>query len=87
MGRGGIAESVPSITDQRVEVNVLNSLPVGVVLPVHATAAGGGSHVDPVGRSIAGSPEALALDKGLGQIDPMTVLELPICGEHPKRSA
>src|SRR5437773_2469721 len=59
---GGIAaESLLGITDQRVEVHVFDGLTVSLVLPVHATATGGLSHVDPVGRSIASSAKTMGV--------------------------
>ena len=59
---GGIAaESLLGITDQRVEVHVFDGLTVSLVLPVHATATGGLSHVDPVGRSIASSAKTISV--------------------------
>jgi hypothetical protein len=80
---GGIAESLPGIPGQGVEVNVFDGLPVGVVLSVHATAAGGGAHVDPVGRSIASAAKALRVYQGFQQPGTIPISGLPVLGHLP----
>ena len=36
------------ITDQRIDIDVFDGVGVGFVLPIHATASGGLSNIDPV---------------------------------------
>ena len=55
------AEPLPGITNQRINVDVFDGLTVSFVFPVHASAASGLPHIDPVGRSVAGSSKAMGV--------------------------
>src|SRR5215468_5632941 len=77
------AESLPGITDHRVEIDVLDGLTVRPVFPVHATATGGWSHVDPVGRSIAGSAKTMGVYQGFQQQGTVSIVTLPVLRHAP----
>src|SRR5713101_7311846 len=73
---------LPGITDQRIDIDVLDGLTVGFVLSVHATAPGGRPEVGPVGGPIAGSAKAICVHQRLQQRT-MAISSLPVVRHLP----
>src|SRR5271157_442853 len=53
------------------------------MLPVHATASGGLSDMDPVGGAIAGSAKTFRIHQGLQQQGTTPVADLPVAWHSP----
>ncbi len=83
---GTLAQTLAKVLTKRPHINVFDRYP-REARAVVAAAALGLTQPAPVGRSIARPAETLALNKCLGQVDRVTIFELPISGEHRQRSA
>ena len=74
---------LPRVAHQRIKVNIFDRLAVGIVVALHAAAPGGLSHIDPVGRSAAGSANAVPIHQGFQQQRTTAVVMFPIMRELP----
>ena len=64
---------LPRVAHQRIKVNIFDRLAVGIMVAAHAAALGGLSHIDPVGRSVAGSAKSVPIHPGFQQQRTMAV--------------
>src|SRR5262245_40611984 len=77
------AQPLPGVTDQWIHVDIFDGLIMSFVFPVRATAAGGLSHIDPVGGSVAGSAKAIRIHESFQQERTMAVVIFPIVRQLP----
>ena len=84
--RFSMTEVLPKSWGQRIEVDVFDGLREcgETVLPPSPL---GLAHGNPIGGAVAGTPKTIFFNEGFGQVNRVTVMLLPVCGQSPQNSS